>query len=168
VATAHPGTLNTATAGRLFFVQDIISSKKLLVDTGSTYSIFPFRSKAKPFGQRLKVANGQLIRCGGSRHRELRIASRAYQWQFLQTNVSLPILGVDFLREFGLLVDVAGEQLVPRGPVVGSAANGGQVFAVLQQPSQCPPAPAAGGPGPLSGEAGSSTLISSYPNLSGT
>jgi hypothetical protein len=90
VAAAHPGTLNTATAGRLFFVNDSISSKKLLVDTGSTYSIFPFHFKARPFGPRLKAANGQRIRCWGSRPRHLHVAGRSYQWQFLQAEVSFP------------------------------------------------------------------------------
>jgi hypothetical protein len=49
------------------FWYDNVSSRKLLVDTGSTYSIFPFRSAAKPHGPRLKVANGQGIRYWGSR-----------------------------------------------------------------------------------------------------
>jgi hypothetical protein len=114
VAAAHPGTHNTATAGCLFFVNNSISSKKLLVDTGSKYSIFPFHSKAHPFGPRLKAANGQQIRCWGSRRRQLHVAGRSYQWQFLQAEVSFPILRVDFLRNFELLVDFAGEQLVPR------------------------------------------------------
>jgi hypothetical protein len=76
VAAAHPGSLNTATAGRLFFVSDAISAKKLLVDTGSTYSIFPFRSAARTYGPKLKAANGQRIRCWGSHRRELHIAGR--------------------------------------------------------------------------------------------
>jgi hypothetical protein len=91
VAAACPGNLNTAVAGRLFFIYDAVSAKKLLVDTGSSFSIFPFRSAARPSGPRLKAANGQRIRCWGSRRRELRIADKVYKWQFLQADVSFPI-----------------------------------------------------------------------------
>jgi hypothetical protein len=145
VAAAHPGTLNTATAGRLFFVNDSVSSKKLLVDTGSTYSIFPFHSTARPFGPRLKAANGQRIRCWGSRRRQLHVAGCSYQWRFLQAEVSFPILGVDFLRNFELLVDVAGKQLVPRSSVAGCAATAGKIFAVSQLAAPRAPRPSPGG-----------------------
>jgi hypothetical protein len=145
--------LNTATAGRLFFVYDSISSKKLLVDTRSTYSIFPLRSTTRPYGPKLKEANGQRICCWGSRRRELHIAGRPYQWQFLQADVSFPIFGVDFLREFKLLVNIAGKQLIPCSSAAISISVGDNVFAV----SLLLPALAAGGPGLLSGEAGGHT-----------
>jgi hypothetical protein len=49
-----------------------------------------------------------------------------YKWQFLQADVSFPILGADFLRHFELLMDVASEQLVPRS----RQCAGDGVFAV--------------------------------------
>jgi hypothetical protein len=53
--------------------------------------------------------------------------------------VSFPILGVDFLREFKLLVDVVGGRLVPRSAV--AAVGDGEVFTVFQSPAvSTPPA----------------------------
>jgi hypothetical protein len=136
VAAVAPGATNTAAPGRLFFITDQLSEKKLLVDTGLAYSIFPHKSNSAPFGPRLRAANGQKIRCWGSRRRALRIAGKLYQWEFLQAAVSFPILGIDFLKHFGLLVDVVGEKLIPRSSI--SVAGGEQVFAVLQQPPAQP------------------------------
>jgi hypothetical protein len=89
---------SSAKPGRLFFILDSVSKKKLLVDTGSSYSLFLFRSNCKQSGPRLKAANGQRIRCWGSRGRSLLLDGVQYQWHFLQADVSFPILGVDFLR----------------------------------------------------------------------
>jgi hypothetical protein len=82
VAAVPPGAPPTAAAGRLFFIIDHFSNKKLLVDTGSPYSIFPYQSSKKPFGPRLMAANGQRIRCWGSRRRPLLLAGQEYQWNF--------------------------------------------------------------------------------------
>jgi hypothetical protein len=111
----------------IFF--DQVSAKRLLVDTGSAYSIIPHHSHQKPFGPRLTAANGQRIRCWGSRRRVLQLAGHDYQWEFLQAAVSFPILGIDFLKHFELLVDVTGEKLVPRSSVQPS---GGAVYTVVR------------------------------------
>jgi hypothetical protein len=114
-----------------------VSNKKLLVNTGSSYSLFPFRSACKQSGPRLKAANGQRICCWGSRRWALLLDGILYQWHFLQADVSFPILGVDFLCEFQLLVDVIGGRLVPRSSV--AASGDGDVFAVFQsQPNSTP------------------------------
>jgi hypothetical protein len=111
-----------------------VSNKNLLVDTGSSFSLFPFRSAAKPCGPRLKAANGQRIRCWGSRHSRLLIGGKSFQWQFLQADVSFPILGVDFRHGFQLLGDVVCSRLIPRSTV---AADGtGEIFTVLQHVAQ--------------------------------
>jgi hypothetical protein len=120
-----PGAPPTAAAGRLFFIIDHLSNKKLLVDTGSAYSIFPFQSSKRPFGPRLTAANGQRIRCWGSRRRPLLLAGQEYQWNFIQAAVSFPILGIDFLKHFELLVDVVSEKLIPRSSV---PCSGGGMF----------------------------------------
>jgi hypothetical protein len=41
VAAVSPGE-STVKPGRLFFILFSVSNKKLLVDTGSSYSLFPF------------------------------------------------------------------------------------------------------------------------------
>jgi hypothetical protein len=44
----------------------------------------------------------------------LSFTGKAFSWSFLLAAVQFPILGVDFLRHYGLLVDLAGYQLVDR------------------------------------------------------
>jgi hypothetical protein len=44
----------------------------------------------------------------------LQLNRQSYQWIFLRAEVRFPILRIDFLRHFDLLVDVAREQLIPR------------------------------------------------------
>jgi hypothetical protein len=112
-----------ATTGRLFFIKDTVSSKKLLVDTGSAFSLFPHRSKQHPCRPRLSAANRQLIRCWGSDRRSLQLAEQQYTWNFLQAAVSFPILGIDFLKHFELLIDVVSEKLIPRSSVLGGSSG---------------------------------------------
>jgi hypothetical protein len=42
--------------GRLFFLKDAVSQMQFLIDTGSSYSILPHKSKARPFGPTLRAA----------------------------------------------------------------------------------------------------------------
>jgi hypothetical protein len=41
------------------------------------------------------------------------IGGKSYTWTFIRADVKFPILGVDFLRKFNLVVDVGAEQLLP-------------------------------------------------------
>jgi hypothetical protein len=41
------------------------------------------------------------------------IGGKSYTWTFICADVKFPILGVDFLRKFNLVVDVVAEQLLP-------------------------------------------------------
>jgi hypothetical protein len=59
-----------------------------------------------------------------------------YTWSFLLADVSFPILGIDFLREHQLVVDVCGGALIPRASVLAAADCG--LFAVFQPPQQSP------------------------------
>ena len=40
---------------------------------------------------------------------------RRFTWNFLLTDVALPIIGADFLRHFGLLVDLGEMWILARG-----------------------------------------------------
>jgi hypothetical protein len=83
-----------------------------LCDTGTSYSVFPFRSSEPPSGPSLTGPNGQRILCWGEKELTLSFHGAAYTWIFLLADVSFPILGIDFLRHFHLVVDAAGGQLV--------------------------------------------------------
>jgi hypothetical protein len=75
--------------------------------------LLPYRSKAAPFGPLLKAANDQSIRCWGTCTATVTVGGNKYSWRFIRADVRFPILGVDFLRNFRLVVDVTAEQLTP-------------------------------------------------------
>jgi hypothetical protein len=127
--------------GRLFFITDNSSGKKLLVDTGSAYSILPFKSRRRPNGLPLRSAGSQRIRCWGSCSRDLLLSGVKYTWSFLLPDVSFPILGVDFLWEHQLVVDVCGGALIPRASVLAAADCGSFAVFQLPQPSPAPDKP---------------------------
>ena len=44
--------------------------------------------------------------------RSLSLLARTFQWVFIIVNVTIPILGSDFLCHFGLLVDMQHHRLI--------------------------------------------------------
>ena len=52
------------------------------------------------------------IPCWGERQMALIFHGRRFEWPFLLAKVQFPIIGVDFLRHFKLLVDPAAGRLV--------------------------------------------------------
>ena len=101
--------------GRLLFIQDTISERRFLCDTGAQTSILP----ASPvdmlggeYGPPLTAANGTPIRTYGARNVELCFGGQLFNWKFITAKVTFPILGADFLCAYGLLVDVKGRRLV--------------------------------------------------------
>ena len=92
-----------------------LSGNRFLVDTGASVSVFPHSSRrptAPSVGVQLKTADGTTMNTFGTRRLALQFGSRRFEWNFLLANVSMPILGADFLREHRLLVDVAGARLL--------------------------------------------------------
>jgi hypothetical protein len=92
----------------------------------------PYKSALKPQVQRLAGPDGQSIPCWGERKTYLIFNGRRFAWIFLLADVQLPIIGVDFLRHFRLLVDIAADHLVDTAssqsfPIISeSSAVGGQ------------------------------------------
>jgi hypothetical protein len=108
------GRLNAVVPGSLVHIVDQLSNRRFLVDTGASYSIFPHTSSAAPSGPRLRGAAGQLIPCWGEKTFDLSFQGRRFSWTFLLAAVSFPIIGVDFLRHFKLMVDPAANALVDK------------------------------------------------------
>jgi hypothetical protein len=52
---------------------------KFLIDTGSSFSILPYRSAAAVYGPRLRAANGHAIRCWGIVKSYVRTDKPVYQ-----------------------------------------------------------------------------------------
>ena len=105
------GVIGAIHPGGLVHVVDSNSGASYLVDTGSTYSILPYKSHLPPTGPLLKAANGQKIPCWGKRRYTITFGGRCYTWYFLLAAVDFNIIGVDFLQHFKLSVDVAAKQL---------------------------------------------------------
>ncbi|XP_068243649.1 uncharacterized protein [Palaemon carinicauda] len=67
---------------------------------------------SKPANVRLIAANKSAISNHGKKTLTLLFGSANNHWKFLTADVTLPILGADFLSHFHLLVDVAHRWLV--------------------------------------------------------
>ena len=109
---ASRGRLNAVAPGPLVHIEDQLSKRRFLVDTGASFSIYPFSSKAVPTGPTLFGPAGKLIPCWGERSISLQFNNKKFTWSFLLAAVSFPIIGVDFLRHFKLLIDPAANRLV--------------------------------------------------------
>jgi hypothetical protein len=108
----HQGRINAVAPGRLLHIVDESTQRGFLVDTGAAYSIFPFSSPGKQSGPRLTGADGLHIPCWGERRLSLVLHGCRFEGPFLLARVQFPIIGMDFLRHFKLLVDPAASRLV--------------------------------------------------------
>lgn len=128
--------LNAIAPGRLIHLVDQKTGEKFLVDTGAAISVMPFSSPSPPTGPALRGPNGLAIPCWGKQSVTLLFTGRQFRWNFLLASVDFPIIGIDFLRHYKLLVDPAAGRLRP--------ASGGQdlitVAACISSTSSRPPA----------------------------
>ncbi len=106
------GQLNAVVPGQLLHLTDELSARQFLVDTGASYSIFPHTASDPATGPLLKGPGGQSIACWGEKQVEVVFLGRRFQWPFLLAQVDFAILGADFLKHFGLVVDLAAGRLL--------------------------------------------------------
>ncbi|GBN00853.1 Gag-Pol polyprotein [Araneus ventricosus] len=102
-----------ATSRRLF-IRDRISNISFLVDTGSDVSLIPANTyqKRNSSQQTLFAANSSTINVYGQKTLSLNFNSRRdFLWTFLIADVSIPILGADFLHYFELVPDLRNKCL---------------------------------------------------------
>ncbi|GBN33744.1 Transposon Ty3-G Gag-Pol polyprotein [Araneus ventricosus] len=100
----------TLVYSRRLYVQDRITKTQFLVDTGSDVSCYPksyLNEVLKLQGTTLFAANGSHIKTFGSKLLSLDLGlQRKLQWPFVIADITKPIIGADFLQQFGLLVDL--------------------------------------------------------------
>ena len=99
----------------MLFLKNKLSSSRFLLDTSDSVSVFPHlpcSPSAPGFGVQLRTADGFPKDTYGSQCLALQFGSICFERNFLLVNVSMPILGSDFLRHNHLLVDVAGSHLL--------------------------------------------------------
>lgn len=102
-------------SGRLF-VTDLNTQIKFLVDTGSDLCVFPLSKLKEPrkkTGYQLAAANGSVIDTYGYINLKLNLGLRRdFEWRFIVADVTKPIIGVDFLNDYHLIVDVRNRKLI--------------------------------------------------------
>ncbi len=109
------GRLNTIDPGVLVHVVDQISGRRFLVDMGAALSIIPHSSSLPASGRGTVGPTGLPIKCLGEREAQLQLSGQRFKWTFLQAEVQMAILGIDFLRAFKLSEDPAAGKLVQGG-----------------------------------------------------
>ena len=111
IVTSDPGP----TSLRLF-VTDQDSKIRFLVDTGADLCVFPrtmVREPREKSTYELWAATETTIATYGIITLTLNLGlRRVYTWKFVIADVSKPIIGVDFLAHYELLVDVRNHQLL--------------------------------------------------------
>uniref|UniRef100_A0A1X7UEZ2 Peptidase A2 domain-containing protein n=1 Tax=Amphimedon queenslandica TaxID=400682 RepID=A0A1X7UEZ2_AMPQE len=112
MATTVPGQ----SPSYLFFVLECTSHQHFLVDTGAEISVVPPSKSERQHKQQcinLLAANGATITTYGLCSITLNLGfCHPYHWIFTVAVVRQPILGADFLRHHGLLVDVKNRILM--------------------------------------------------------
>lgn len=114
-----PSLVEAFSDGRSFqhrlHVTDQTTGMTFLVDTGADISLIPYdkvRKVHSPSTLQLFAANGTRIDTFGEKCLTLDLGlRRAFTWPFCVARVSKPILGADFLKYYGLLVDLRGRRL---------------------------------------------------------
>lgn len=97
------------------FMADSSTNLKFLIDTGADVSAVPkrFSDRTKPDGLVLFAANGTQIPTYGTKLLTLNLnLRRNFSWPFIVADVTQPIIGVDFLTHFNLLVNVRHNCLI--------------------------------------------------------
>jgi hypothetical protein len=95
---AGPGQINAVAAEQLIHMQDEISNRHFLMDTGASYSILPHCSSLPAMSPKLFGLAGQLIPCWGDRLMQLGFQDQDFSWKFLVADVAFPLLGVNFFE----------------------------------------------------------------------
>ena len=95
-------------------MRDQESGIVFLIDTGAEVSIvLPTKPELRrPPNRSLIAANGTPIRSYGTRPMVLCFNQSKFTWRFQEAEAHIHIVGADFLRAHGLVVDLTNRQLV--------------------------------------------------------
>lgn len=105
---------NAADENRLY-VRDALTGTQFLTNTGATISVVPAAQGCEATGNFAYATNGTPIQLFGKKVLDLDLGlRRKFQWSFFVAGVTKPILGADFLRYYGILVDLQARWLVDR------------------------------------------------------
>lgn len=94
------------------------SNIPFIVDTGACVSILPFNfvtnNSILPSPVTLKSASGEEIKCYGETRMEVSLKQlrRTFEWCFVVADTTCPLLGIDFLTHFGIVIDCKNKFLI--------------------------------------------------------
>ena len=108
--------------------------RPFLVDSGADVSVFPATASQRKnqVALMLRAANGSSIKTFGKRDIFLSLSGFKVTHTFMLADVRTAILGSDFFRAHGLLIDIAGCRLLHSSPAHGDPAR----TAVRARPAQ--------------------------------
>ena len=118
--------INAVTPSSLVHVEDQISKRRFLCDTGASYSMLPHHSQEAAIGPRLRSAGGGHIQRWGEHELTFSLNGKLFTWIFLLAEVEFPILGIDFFKHFQLVIDARARQLVDTRTLFVIPAAGGK------------------------------------------
>jgi hypothetical protein len=100
---------NDGSTSRRIFVTDVSTKTSFLIDTGADVCVYP-RSKIQEHPRKddyeLFAVNGTTIATYGTIPLSLNLRLRRdFKWRFIVADAPKPIIGMDFLSYYGLLVD---------------------------------------------------------------
>ena len=110
-ATSSAGHLTN----RLFYVTDHPTKMQFLVDTAAEVSVVPqsrAQQRVQCQGPSLQALNNTTVATYRTCFLTLDLGlPRMFRWVFIIADVSKPILGADFVKHYGLLVDMRSQFL---------------------------------------------------------
>uniref|UniRef100_A0A5S6QC46 RNA-directed DNA polymerase n=1 Tax=Trichuris muris TaxID=70415 RepID=A0A5S6QC46_TRIMR len=102
--------------GSRLFITDRTSKLRFLIDTGSDLCCFPrssLKERRQPSAYDLTAANNSVIKTYGAVVLQMNLGLRRdLTWRFVVADVSLPIIGSDFLAHYNLLIDCRNKKLI--------------------------------------------------------
>jgi predicted aspartyl protease len=121
---------------KLCFITDKKSNKDFLVDTGATLSLVPFQSAAAAIGPKLQAENKQAIKTWNFMNSAVKFNGQEYTFAFLRADVPFPIVGLDFVRFFGMQVNPS-YPVILIAPPSSSQGGGTAGYRSFNAPSSC-------------------------------
>ncbi|XP_017884068.1 uncharacterized protein LOC108627369 [Ceratina calcarata] len=110
-------------AGRIF-ITDKRSKIVFLIDTGADLCVFPrsrVRGRIPKSRYELFAANGTRIATYGTEVMKLNLSlRREFPWRFVIADIDTPIIGMDFLAHYNLLVDPRNRKLIDANTKLGA------------------------------------------------
>ena len=103
------------TKSRLLYIQNVSTGLKCLVNSGAQISLFPATNSDRLMGSdksTLQAVNKSVIKTYGQKWVTLDLGlKREFVWFFVIADIDKPILGVDFIDHYDLLIDVKRRSL---------------------------------------------------------